>query len=104
MRHATDNGFFEVVPMPAQPQLAICHGFGVPETMRGQGRGHALKREQIELLRQQRYDAAICTVRDDNAAQHHILIDAGYQRIGGFRDSRQACDVGIWMLAINPLE
>lgn len=80
-RHATEYGAYEVTPLPGQPQVAVCHGFMVPQDMRGRGYGHMLKAHQGATLRAQLHDFAICTVAAGNAAQQRVLEAAGWKKL-----------------------
>jgi hypothetical protein len=89
MKFAMQYGAFEIESMPGQPQVAICHSFFVPETLRGRGLAHALKQDQIRVLIDQHYDFAICTVAASNVRQISVLKRAGWSPIvTGFQNSR----------------
>ncbi|ATE60139.1 hypothetical protein [Thauera sinica] len=88
MRLTTSYGSYEIEPMPGQPQIALCHSFFIVEHARGQGRASALKRHQNDVLVQQHYDLAICTVASTNTRQHSVLSKAGWVPLMTFTNSR----------------
>ena len=95
-RHATKHGAFHIDALHGQPQIAHCHGFFVPVTLRGNGFGHQLKTAQMQTLVEQRYDYAICTVDAGNIAQKSVLTNAGWQRIADFPNSKTGGQTEIW--------
>lgn len=102
MRHATPYGFFEITPMPGQPQVAICHGLGVPERLRGQGFGHQLKAVQNSMLARQMFDYALCTVAAGNDKQRRILTRAGWKKLDSFRNTRSCEHTETWGWEVQP--
>lgn len=96
MRYSTPYGFFEIVPMPGQPQIAICHGLGVPTHLRDKGLGSKLKEAQNQLIAELLYDYAICSVSSTNAKQKHILAKYGWTRLDFFQNTRQSEETEIW--------
>lgn len=88
MRHTTLHGAYEIADMPGQPQLALCHSLFVVEHARGQGHGRALKQHQGQVLMQQHYDFALCTVAGNNARQQAVLRHAGWAPMAAFPNSR----------------
>ncbi len=95
-RHATEYGAYEVTPLPGQPQVAVCHGFMVPQDMRGRGYGHMLKEHQGDTLRAQLHDFAICTVAAGNAAQQRVLEAAGWKKLTEFENTRSGETTELW--------
>ena len=95
-RYATDYGAYEVTPLPGQPQVAVCHGFMVPQNMRGRGYGHMLKAHQGATLRAQLHDFAICTVAAGNAAQQRVLESAGWKKLAEFENTRSGETTELW--------
>lgn len=95
-RHTTFAGTFCVDQMPAQPQLALCHGFFVPTRQRGRGFAHMLKHQQMNMLRAENFDFAICTMDSSNAAQQAVLSKAGWQRLAEFDNSRTGGKTQVW--------
>lgn len=95
-RNSSKHGCYSVDPMPAQSQLALCHSFFVPVTLRGNGFGHRLKKSQMKALVEQRYDYAICTVAGDNLAQQSVLSKSGWRRIASFPNSKTGGHTEVW--------
>lgn len=104
IRAAYGQGGFLIEPMPSQTQLALCHGFFVDEDQRGKGYGHLLKGYQNAELAMLHYDYAICTVSEHNAAQQKVLAAAGWEKLTGFRNRRQAEITEIWGYAVKGKE
>jgi len=99
-RYAFPHGAFEIDTIPAQPQIAHCHGFFVPIGMRGQGNAHAPKRRQMECLASELYDYATSTVDAGNVAQKRVLKQAGFRRLDTFTNSKTGGHTEIWGRAI----
>lgn len=95
-RFSVGSGAFEVDSLPSQPQVAICHGFFVAPSARGQGFSHQLKKAQAEILKGLAYDYAICTVMASNEAQKRVLEKAGWAPLAGFYSARQDAQIEIW--------
>jgi L-amino acid N-acyltransferase YncA len=96
MRFDTPFGAHEIESMPSQPQVAICHGFFVPQAYRGKGRAHDLKRHQIDTLTALWYDFAICTVAASNEAQRSVLEKAGWAKLAEFENSKTGEMTELW--------
>lgn len=95
-RYATPFGAYEITPLPGQPQVVVCHGFMVPEQLRGQGHAHRLKAHQEDMVRAQHHDYALCTVAAGNLAQKRVLGAAGWVKLTEFRNRRSAETTELW--------
>lgn len=95
-RYYYPYGVFEVDTIPAQPQIAHCHGFFVPIGLRGKGHAHTLKQRQVECLHEQFFDYATSTVDASNAAQKKVLTKAGFHRLDVFTNSKTGGKTEIW--------
>lgn len=95
-RHAHPFGAYHIDALPAQPQIAHCHGFFVPKTLRGQGCGKHLKAAQHVDLRNGLYDFAICTVDSENLIQQHILTQASWHQLADFNNSKTGGVTELW--------
>lgn len=102
MRYATPYGFFSITPMPGQPMVAICHSFGVPEPLRGQGYGHQLKAAQNAKLAEMLFDYAICTVAAANEKQKRVLTRGGWKFLTAFRNTRSCEMTEQWGWEVKP--
>jgi len=100
-RYAYGPAAFEIDSLPSQCQVAICHGFFVTPTARGQGLAHLAKMEQARVLKDLAYDYAICTVVARNHAQKRVLEKAGWARLCEFYSARQDEQIEIWGTPIN---
>lgn len=100
-RIATEYGAYEITPLPGQPQIAVCHGFMVPQDMRGRGYGHKLKEHQGETLRAQLHDFAICTVAAENTAQQRVLAESGWKKLTEFQNTRSSEITELWGHQVN---
>lgn len=95
-RISNEYGAFEITTLPGQSQVAVCHGFVVPEHKRGQGFGHELKSIQNYELGELHYDFAVCTVAAGNAAQKKVLTKAGWAYLTHFRNTRSSEITELW--------
>lgn len=100
-RYAHQEGAYEIDTIPAQPQIAHCHGFFVKSNLRGKGNGHVLKRHQLERLVNEHYDYATATVDAGNFAQKHILTQAGFRRLDAFANTKICSITELWGRAIT---
>ena len=103
-RYAYPEGAFEVDTIPAQPQIAHCHGFFVTAKNRGKGNAHVLKKRQMNLLASEHYDYATATVDGSNAAQKKVLTKAGFRCLDTFIN-RKTCGVTeLWGRSISTIQ
>lgn len=73
MRFADKHGFYELNPFPGCNQIVVSnHAFIYPE-FRGKGYGVRQHVDRLRKAQELGYDMIICTVRDDNAPELHIL-------------------------------
>lgn len=100
-RYAHLEGAFEIDTIPAQPQIAHCHGFFVIAERRGHGNAHVLKRHQMERLASEHYDYATATVDASNEAQKCVLTKAGFRRLDTFSNSKTGSTTELWGCAIS---
>ncbi len=95
-RYAHLEGAYEIDTIPAQPQIAHCHGFFVKPDRRGKGNAHVLKRYQLERLAADHYDYATATVDASNTAQKRVLAKAGFRRLDTFTNSKTCGVTELW--------
>ena len=95
-RRASNLGAYEISSLPGQSQVAVTHGFVVPEGMRGQGNAHRLKEQQQRDLASQHYDFALCTVASGNTAQKRVLAKRGWKCMAMFRNRRSCETTELW--------
>jgi len=95
-RLSCEHGAFEITSLPGQSQVAVCHGFVVPEDRRRKGHAHALKSIQAAELGRLHYDFAVCTVAAGNLAQKAVLAKAGWKPLAKFRNSRSCETTELW--------
>lgn len=78
MRFANEDGWYELNPFPGCNQICISnHAFIYPDK-RGQGMGQRQHLERLAKAKELGYDMIVCTVRDDNPAEIHILEKNGW--------------------------
>jgi GNAT superfamily N-acetyltransferase len=100
-RYAHPTGVFHVDPVPGQAQIAHCHGLFVFPESRGQGFGHVLKAEQMELLDDLGFDLGTCTVDAGNVAQKAVLARAGWKRLITFHNRRSDTQTELWAWVVG---
>lgn len=96
MRFKTVSGFYELNPFPGCSQLVVSNHAFVRKELRGKGAGRTAHRARLQHARDLGYDAIICTVRADNAAQKHILSTEGWQKSAEFFNKETERFVEIW--------
>ena len=95
-RVSTPYGTYEVTAVPAQPQVAHCHGFFVLPEARGQGKALELKRDQMEYLREHHYDYATATVDASNHYMKTVMEKAGWEFLTSFRNRKTGGWTELW--------
>ena len=103
-RYAHLEGAYEIDTIPAQPQIAHCHGFFVVAERRGFGNAHVLKRHQLERLAAEHYDYATATVDASNAAQKRVLTKAGFRWLDTFANTKTGSNTELWGRAISTIK
>lgn len=96
MRYATREGFYSIIEMPNQPNVAICYDFTIYPEFRGQKASHSLKEHQMETLKRQGFTSAICTTQFSNHAQNKVLEKAQWNILSSFIDQRTNSNALIW--------
>jgi GNAT superfamily N-acetyltransferase len=99
-RFSTKYGVFHITPKPGLPQVAICHGFYVIETMRSKGYGHKLMEDMVKQLRKDQFDYAICTTAWDNVAMQRCLVDGGWTLLANFHNRKTAQRHQLWTILL----
>lgn len=61
--------------------IAISHGVWLYSHYRGMGHGGRAHMERLESLKKAGYNYVVCTVREDNKAQLHILLKNGWVKL-----------------------
>ena len=96
MRFADKFGFYELNPFPGSNQIVISnHAFIKPE-FRGQGLGKIQHLERLRKAKDLGYDLIICTVREDNYVEKHILGKFNWAFMRRFRSSETDHLVEMW--------
>jgi Acetyltransferases, including N-acetylases of ribosomal proteins len=81
MRFSDEFGFYELNPFPGSNQIVVSnHAFIYPK-LRGQGYGSRQHRARLNMARNLGYDVIMCTVREDNAIERHILFKFGWNNV-----------------------
>lgn len=88
----------EVTSLPGCSQVAVIHNSFVLPQARGLGVGKAAHAERLEQLQGiHLYDAAVCTVDEDNFPQISILESAGWSRTITFTSRKTGHNVSLWV-------
>lgn len=101
MRYATREGFYSILEMPNQPNMAICYDFTIYPDFRGQKSAHVLKAHQMDNLRRQGFTTAICTTQASNFAQNRVLEKAGWTFLCSFIDQRTNSNAIMWQWEVQ---
>lgn len=97
MRMCLEGVYGEIDTLPGCTQVAISHGVFVPLGKRGKGSGKAAQAARLSVLKDGLgYDYAICTVDLKNAAQKHILEEAGWRYLSSFTSSKTGHQVAVF--------
>jgi ribosomal protein S18 acetylase RimI-like enzyme len=95
-RYANENGFCELNPFPGCNQIVISnHAFVYPEK-RGKGHGTQNHLLRVERATNLGYDLILCTVREDNRKEKHILNKEGWQFLTCFLNSETGHEIELW--------
>lgn len=88
MRVNLDGVCGEISTLPGNSNVAVSHAVFVPASMRGKGLGTKAQEKRLELMKNLGYDYVLCTVRQDNSAQIHVLLKFGWRELSSFASSR----------------
>ena len=95
-RYATEFGFYEITSFPGCNQLAIStHAFILPQ-YRGTGKGQEAHQQRLTKLKELHYNYVICTVKESNQTQIHILEKFGWKLLDHFFNQETANTVRIY--------
>jgi hypothetical protein len=100
------SGSYELESFPQCPPICISHSVEIVEGMRGKGLGQKQHLERLDNMRKMGFDHAICTVREDNKVERHILAKNGWKMIDSFM-ATQSCEEGvvqIWSRSISAFQ
>lgn len=91
-------GGYEIDPLPGNGDVAVSHGVYLREGFRGAGLGQRQHEERLANITNQNYMAVICTVREDNEVEKHILTKNGWTKVWGF-PNKDGEKVELWARA-----
>lgn len=72
-------GYAYVDFFPGDSDIGVINAVYVPPEYRGQGIGSAQHLERLELMREMGMYYALCTARNDNDRENHILERSGWE-------------------------
>lgn len=101
MRYGTEHGFYELNRFPGCNQLVVSNHAFVKAEFRGKGFGQKAHEERLAEATRLGYDGIICTCREDNARQIHILSKNGWIKVWSFRSTETNHAVGLWTRELN---
>lgn len=84
MRFSTPHGFYELNQFPGCNQIVVSNHSWISPEHRGNGYGRLAHKARLEHIANLGYDYVMCTVRDDNRAQIHILETSGWKKLDTF--------------------
>jgi len=96
MRFSNEYGFYELNPFPGCNQLVISNHALIYKHHRGKGYGKVQHQQRLAKAQELGYNLIMCTVRDDNEVEIHILRQYGWARGAGFVSSETGSSVHIW--------
>lgn len=74
-------GYAYIDPLSGDSDIALMHSVYIPENERGKGIGDVQHKERLIWMRESGFEAAICTVNNNNEAEIKILEKNGWQKI-----------------------
>ena len=101
MRFPTEHGCFELEGLPGCRQIVVSTNAFIEEEYRGKGNGNKAHQSRLQLMRELRYDYAICTVVSTNEAQRHILASNGWKKLDEFKSRVTKNTVELWSRKIE---
>lgn len=97
MRFADQYGFYELNPFPGSNQLVVSnHAFIYPEH-RGQGMGQLQHAQRLAKAKELGYDAIMCTVREGNAVEKHILQKNRWSYLHTYKSKETGHRIEVWI-------
>lgn len=100
-RYATPYGVYQIDPVPAQPQVAHCHGFFVLPQFRGRGNAVRLKLDQLRQLKEEHYDFATATVDETNLRMKSALVKTGWTYLTHFPNAKTGTVTELWGINVK---
>jgi RimJ/RimL family protein N-acetyltransferase len=96
MRFSNVYGFYELNPFPGCNQIVVSNHAFIYKHFRGRGHGSTQHRERLEKARELGYNMIMCTVKDDNESEIHILKKNGWTQESGFVSYETGNSLHIW--------
>lgn len=96
MRFTSRGGFYELNPFPGSNQIIVSNHAFIEKEMRGEGYGKLQHTKRIEKAIELGYDYILCTVREDNEVEKHILRKNGWTFHDHFTSRKSEHVVEIW--------
>lgn len=91
--YSNDEGGFSLMTIPGCSGLGLSYGTYVSYDKRGKGIGQAHHKFRLAESASYGHAYLICTVRDDNKVEKHILAKNGWAKLADFL-SPDSCDDG----------
>lgn len=102
MRFANENGYCELNPFPGCSQIVVSNHGVVFKHKRGQGKGTENHRLRVKRATDLGYDMMLCTVREENKKEKHILNKEGWAFLIKFLNSETETWVELWAKRLVP--
>lgn len=96
MRYSDWKGFYELNPFPGCNQLVVSGHVSINRELRGKGFGNTQHLERLLRAKELGYDCIICTVKEDNVVEKHILTKNGWTKGFSFLNKETGHQVEIW--------
>lgn len=96
MRFSNEYGFYELNPFPGCNQIVVSNHALIYEWARGRGHGQRQHENRLNQARALGYDLMLCTVREDNEVEIHILRKNGWIVEREFMSTETGHAVQLW--------
>jgi len=100
MRYADEHGFYELNPFPGCNQVVVSnHAFIYPQH-RGKGWGSEQHRHRLQMAKHLGYNYMICTVKETNEPELHILRTHGWRKLDVFLNTETENNLELWGITL----
>lgn len=96
-RYTSQHGYYEFNQFPGCSQLIVSNHAFIKKEQRGKGYGQEAQRNKLNLAAELGYNCIICTVRESNTREKHILSKNNWKHVHTFFNTQTESRIEIWI-------
>lgn len=97
MRFQSQYGYYEFNTFPGCAQLIVSNHAFIKKEHRGKGFGQKQQLTKLNMAAELGYNCIICTVKESNETEKHILKKNGWKYCHTFFNTASECNIEIWV-------